>query len=352
MIHIGDDASGEKVSIPVFHTGVFGQTGVGKTSLLKYMLKQAKAEGYKAVIFDSKLTQPEFKGIGVDVPFYLQESTDPDVYKSLIEGMRTRGRGNMDRYRGGFIEICEPFDAPPAKDYEDIGRRLEAKLHDSRIRGGTRAMYSEIYHDHLKLMELLGSSKYVWDDIRNYIDKYDILRVPTRDLPNLNLQGLVVRSIVEALLPIGRRLIFLVDEAPNFVNQKQYNPAKSALQQLDGQGRSREIYGWYSGQTISGFDKANMKNLWYWILGREMERNEAETVFQTQTDKILTAEQIKKLKVREFIVATPEFTKLVTVPEISTPVLIEEAAVALPDEDWSDVEEKISELEVKLSANM
>ena len=330
--------------------------------LLRFMLAQARDDGYQVIIIDSKLTEPEFDGIGVDIPFYLQESTDPDVYKSLIEGMRTRGRGDMNRYRGGFIEVCEPFDEPPAKDYAEIGERLKAKLASKKIQGGTRAMYSEIYHDHLRLVKLLQNEGYPWGDVADHLGDGDVLRMPTRNLPNLNLQGLVVRSVIERLLPLRGKMVFLVDEAPNFVNQKLYNPAKSALQQLDSQGRSADKFGWYSGQTLTGFDKPNMKNLWYWILGREMERNEAQAVAETQTDKVLTVDAVKKLKVREFLASTPDWTKLITVPVVGADELvsvttrvvdqggrpIRNARVTVEpkprEEDWSDVAKRSEDL--------
>lgn len=309
MIHIGDDAKGGRVEITVHHTGVFGQTGVGKTKLLKYMMEQARAEGFSVLIFDSKVTGPEFEGMGAELPFYLEESTDPDVFRSLLEGMRTRGKGNMERYRGGFIEVCQD-----TKTFEEVGHNLKLKLADSKIRGYTKSMYSEIFYDYGRLIKLLEGENFA--HIRSINFRQPVSRVPTYRLPNLALQGLVVRSMVEALLKTERKLIILVDEAPNFVNQKKYNPAKDALQLLDAQGRSKEIFGWYSGQTITGFDKANMKNLWYWIMGREMEKNEAKDVFDTQTSKALSVDQIKRMKVREFIVSTPDFAKVVMVPKL------------------------------------
>lgn len=321
MIHIGDDSRGQRVEIPIHHTGVFGQTGVGKTRLLKYMLAQAIKQGYRVLIFDSKVTGAEFEGIGQDTNFYIEESTDPDVFRSLLEGMRTRGKGNMERYRGGFIEICRD-----AKTFDDIGKRLEAKLTDPKIRGFTRGMYQEIEYDYGRLMKLLQDEHFPGSMNTAYWGK--IVRVPTHRLPNLALQGLVVRSMVEALLRSGmRKVIVLVDEAPNFVNQKRYNPAKDALQTLDAQGRSVEIFGWYSGQTITGFDKSNMKNLWYWVMGREMEKNEAKDVFDTMTDKVVSLNEIKRLKVRQFILSTPEGSTVVMVPEVSANLWPEDGRV-------------------------
>lgn len=318
MIHIGD-VDGRRVEIPVHHTGVFGQTGVGKTRLLKYMMQQAVNEGCRVLIFDSKVTGPEFEGMGVRVPFYVEENTDPDVYRSLLEGARARGRGNMERFRGGFIEVCSG-----ARSFEDIGRNLQSKLDAKtekgrdKITGFTRAMYQEIFYDHRRLMAALDERSFgTYQDIHRALSSTaTVLRVPTHVLPNLALQGLVVRSIVELALRTPGKMIILVDEAPNFVSQKQYNPAKSALQQLDAQGRSALKFGWYSGQTITGFDKSNMKNLWYWIMGREMERNEAKDVFDTQTTKACSVDQVKRLKVREFIVSTPEGAQVATVPEV------------------------------------
>ena len=355
MIHVGDTQESERVEIPIFHTGVFGQSGVGKTKLLKYMISQVVNEGYSVLIFDAKITGPEFEDIGLEIPFYLEESTDPDVFRSLIEGMRPRGKGNMERYRGGFIEVCDPGDGKPAKDFKEIGERLDEKLTDKKIRGYTRSMYSEIKRDYRKLMELLSDHKFA-PEVKGGGEK--IIRMPTWKLPNLNLQGLIVGSTTEYALKYLRKVIVLVDEAPNFVSQKEFNPAKSSLQRLDAQGRKGEVFGWYSGQTITGFDKANMKNLWYWIMGREMERNEAKDVYETQSSKVLKIDEIKTLKVRQFIVSTPDVTKLVTVPKIEEKELFprgsweglirgteQEAYQRAPSpEDWEDVYQRAEEV--------
>ena len=315
--------------------------------MLKYMMSQAVNEGFKVLIFDSKITGPEFEGVGTDIPFYLQESTDPDVFRSLLEGMRTRGKGNMERYRGGFIEVCDG-----AKDFMELGERLQAKLSDKRIRGGTRMMYYEINHDYKRLMKLLEAKKFS----KKLVIPGPIARMPTWELPNLALQGLIVASTVEETMRTEEKMIYLIDEAPNFVSQKQFNPAKHTIQIMDAQGRSKQLFGWYSGQTLTGFDKANMKNLWYWVIGREMEQNEAKDAYGVQTTKILTLDQVRTLKVREFLVATPDFTKLVTVPYVDEEMLFPQRefwevtpeTVGVP-EDWSDIHEEIKAVEAMLN---
>lgn len=309
-IHLGDSADAKRFEIPVWHTGAFGQSGVGKTMLLKYMLKQATDEGYRALVIDSRLTNPEFEGIGQDIPLYLEESTDPDVFRSLIEQMRAKGRGNMERYRGGFIEICSG-----AKSFAEIGRRLDAKLSDKKIKGYTRTMYFEIKHDYDRLMKLIGNFEF--SKKLKLADKSPISRMETRVLPTATLQGLVVRSVIEELMRRGeKKLIVLIDEAPNFCHQEHFNPAKEAIQTLDNQGRANELFGWYSGQTLSGFDKANMKNLLYWALGREMERNEAKAVHETQTYNVLNVQEIRRLKQREFLAISPDETVKIMVPYV------------------------------------
>ena len=345
MIHIGDAVDGERVEIPQFHSGVFGVSGTGKTKLLKYMISQVVKEGFDVLIFDSKVTGAEFEGIGEEIPFFLEApldlsmgSIDPDAFRSLVEGMRTRGRGNMERYRGGFIELCQD-----AKSFEDIGRNIAAKLHDPKIRGYTKSMYAEIHFDYTRLMKLLGQHKFS-QTVQHSGAR--IHRMATWKLPNVALQGVIVRSTVDSVLRSEDKLIILVDEAPNFVSQREYNPAKASLQDLDEQGRKNEVFGWYSGQTLTGFDKANMKNLWYWIMGREGERNEAKAVWDTQSPKLLTREQIQTLKIREFIVSTPEFTKLVTVPIVKEEELFEkEPEPQVEDERLVALEQRISTLE-------
>ena len=341
MIRIGETVEREEVSVPVFHTGIFSRSGMGKTTLIKDMIRQAVEQGFRVLIFDSKITEPEFEGMGTTIPFYLHQSTDPDVYRSLIESVRTGDKGDMKYFRGGFIDVCEPEVGPPAKDFADIGFNLQAKLDDhKRINGKTRQMYREIQRDHKVLMKMLDNFTF-WPEERlrqMFEDRNLILRMPVRDLPSLSLQGLVVRSVVQWVLYHGfRKTIIVVDEAPNFVHQSEYNPAKHALSELDAQGRSKQIFGWYTGQTLTGFDKRNMKNLQEWILGGEMERNEVKAIYQTQTDKVLTQDQIKKLKVREFIVSTPEWSKLVKVPDLSN-AKVEEAALRMIRDYKKEVE--------------
>ena len=317
-INIGDTDAGEHISIPIHHTAIFGMTGVGKTKLLKHMLAQAVEQGFRVIIFDSKITGPEFAGIGEDLPFYMESpideslgQIDPDAIQALCEGMRTRKKANMDRYRGGFIEICKD-----AKDFAEVNKNLQSKLADNHVRGNTRLMYQEIAYDFVRLLKMLKTQHFS----NTMVLPTSIGRVPTCDLPNIAIQGLVVRSMVESLLrwPQWRKVVIIVDEAPNFIHQKKYNPAKDALQQLDAQGRSTEKFGWYSGQTITGIDKASLKNTWYWIMGREQEQNEAKDVYDTQTYKVRSADEVKQLKVRQFIVSTPDWAKLVMVPKIDT----------------------------------
>jgi hypothetical protein len=313
------------------------------------MLGQVEAEGYGVLIFDSKVTGAEFEGIGEELPFYMEQSTDPDVFRSLIEGMRTKGKGNMERFRAGFIEVCDG-----TKSFKEIGDNLEAKLADTKkIKGWTRGMYSEIYFDYKRLMSLVGDFEFV-DGL--VMLPGQVHRMPTCKLPNLALQGLVVKSCVEAVLGGGfSKLLVLVDEAPNFVPQFEFSPAKSALQRLDSQGRSKEIFGWYSGQTLTGFDKRNMKNLWYWVIGREMENNEAKDAWKTQTTKVYKQDEFRTLKTREFVAISPDFTKKITVPFVGQHVTAltptaEPLARAFEKvvEDWSDVSKKVKEVEALL----
>ena len=223
-------------------------------------------------------------------------------------------------------------------------------------------MYREIARDHGKLMETLKNMKFESriNEIERLIDNYPMTRMPTWKLPNLALQGLVLKSVVDWVLRYEERVIVLADEAPNFVNQKKYNPAKETLQRLDAQGRSKEDFGWYSGQTLTGFAKENMKNLWYWVMGREMEKNEAKDVHETQSQKVLSVDMIKVMKVREFLVSTPDFTKLVTVPKIdeahlfpsvSSPPRTEPDEGPRPPEveDWSDVMAVLEKERAKLA---
>lgn len=308
MIDLGIDLTTKlDIVIPIWHTGIFGMSGVGKTKLLKYMLSQAKKDEYRVLIFDSKVTGAEFEGIGEEIPFYLKQSTDPDVLISLLESSTER-RGNYQWARGGFIKISED-----SKTFEDVGDNLAAKLKDKNVKGRTHDMYYEIKHDWDKLMELIEKFEFEFPP-KLTTDNW-IFRMPTWKLPNIALQGLVVGSTVDWLMRSPwKKFILLFDEAPNFVHQKYYNPAKRTIQILDSQGRSKELFGWYSGQNITGFDKSNMKNLNYWALGRQKEKNEANDTYNTISHKIVTRDEVKTLPIRTFLIETPEDTFKIEVP--------------------------------------
>jgi len=329
MIHIGNTDDGTPVMIPVFHTGIFGMSGIGKTTLLKYMLKQAKKEGFRVIIFDSKLTGEEFKGIGHEIPFYLEQSTDADVLMSLLEDVRKR-RGNYNWARGGFLKICED-----TKTFEDVEKNLARKLEETH--GKTNDMYFEISKDFEKLRKLIQQFEFSKSPLID--NSHDIFRMPTTLLPNVALQGLVVKSTIDWILPHQSHLIVLLDEATNFAHQKRFNPAKQSIQDLDAQGRSKGLFGWYSSQNLTGFDKANMKNLWYWALGRQKEGNEVKDSYETLSHKIVSKDEIKTLPVGTFLVDTPDQTFKVNVPfeGVTMPKLGDVPVSLHQEEDWQDV---------------
>jgi hypothetical protein len=310
----------ERVVIPIFHTGIYARSGMGKTWLIQYMIEQAAKQGYHIIIFDSKVSGPQFEDFGTEIPLYIsqpldEKEIDPDAFQSLIEKMNTEKKVDMRRYRYGFIALCRN-----ARTLQDVRINLDGKLKDTKtIKGSTRFMYEEIEHDLRKLEKMMGKYEFS-DDV--YYQRASITRMATWKLPNVGLQGLVVRSVIRRLFEMAKKsnsktkVILLIDEAPNFVSQSEYNPAKPALQDVDEQGRDKEIWGWYTAQNLTGFDKKNMKNLQEWILGGQMERNEKKATYDTETDKIVSVEDVAKLKVRMFIVSTPDWSKLVKVPDL------------------------------------
>ncbi len=93
-IHIGDTPQGERVDIPLGHTGVFGASGVGKTKLLKYLIKQA---------VDEQRIPPGTLTLGTDNgSAFTARSTRLAISALDRFGSRSRGKDCAQRSRPGL----------------------------------------------------------------------------------------------------------------------------------------------------------------------------------------------------------------------------------------------------------
>jgi len=83
MIRIGfEKGTGKPVEITVHHTVFSGITRSGKSETVHAYI--SRAEGLRFLIFDVKRPR-DYAGIGVEVPIYVEEKTDPLMLKRLLE---------------------------------------------------------------------------------------------------------------------------------------------------------------------------------------------------------------------------------------------------------------------------
>lgn len=83
MIRVGfEKRSGKPVEVPLMHIVISGITCSGKSETTQAMIK--RAEKTRFLIFDVKDPR-DYRGVGVDVPIYILEKTDPLMLKRLLE---------------------------------------------------------------------------------------------------------------------------------------------------------------------------------------------------------------------------------------------------------------------------
>ncbi|MEM1590168.1 MAG: hypothetical protein QW175_07110, partial [Candidatus Bathyarchaeia archaeon] len=105
--------SGKPVEIEPFHFAIVGQTQFsGKTTLLKRLADWAVSQGFRVLVFDSKETEADYEGFGIEVPVVLRETTDSFVLIGLLESMFKR---KLTPYYATLSRLTEG-----ARNFDDI----------------------------------------------------------------------------------------------------------------------------------------------------------------------------------------------------------------------------------------
>jgi len=96
------------------------------------------------------------------------------------------------------------------------------------------------------------------------------------DLEGLSdeMQSLVIASTLDRVNEKERDLIVVVPEAWKFAPEGRGNPVKREAEKLIRQGASIRLFLWFDSQDLAGVDKALLKQVDNWILGRQREINE------------------------------------------------------------------------------
>lgn len=262
QVHLGYEiGSGGPVSIPIRHMAVTGQTQeAGKTTTLEALITRGAADGLRAVAFVTKRGERSFQ-TGTRIKPYFKERADWRFLASVLEATMQE---KLKFERPWIIRA-----AKGAKTLADVQRNV-GKLMES-----AKGIHADQY---LKLDEYL---KIVVPQIARlpYGDKVSL--VPGLNIMDLGgysseLQGLVIRSVLEWVYEREEGVVVVIPEAWEFIPQRRGSPVKLAAEEFIRKGASLRNYLWLDSQDIAGVDTATRKSVIVWLLGVQREENEVK----------------------------------------------------------------------------
>jgi len=348
--------SGKPVEIEPFHFAIVGQTQFsGKTTLLKRLADWAVSQGFRVLIFDSKETEADYEGFGIEVPVVLRETTDSFVLIGLLESMFKR---KLTPYYATLSRLTEG-----ARNFDDIiqrARQFEATTRSSWLRDACRVLYD--------LLERLRAETSKVKTVQTLQLKDGINRMAINNFTHEAQQLIVKNAFEDALRIYKRNLIIIIDEAFKFLPEKYSSAATRAIMDVMTQGAKTNLYVFISTQFLAITDKDPLKACAVKFLGTQDHITEVKHTLDLipEARGKFTPEQIMKLKLGHWILVrkNPPYVGVVYslplgVPEhigvevakgLRTPESIRDAylkpKIEVDDEMWK---EKYLELERKFA---
>lgn len=331
-IHLGFEiGTGSPVDIPPSHIIVTGLTQLsGKTTTLEALITRSEL---KAVVFKTKPGEREFNS-GNPIAPYFKEKSDWQYVSSLLEATL---KEKMRFERSWIMDACKG-----TSSLLQVKRNIEAKLANPKLGGLNRSVYTTL-DEYLNLIipQISVTTFSSVLELQQGINVMELNRLSDE------LQGLVIRSVLETVLKEMHDTIIVIPEAYKFLPQGRGNPCKQAAEYFIRQGATNRNYLWIDSQEIAGVDKTPLKQVSTWILGLQSELNEVKhTLQQMPVAKQLRPkeDQIMTLQKGHFFVCTPTMSKKIYVQPVW---LDEETAIAI-----ASGKKKVEEIVKPLAAIM
>ena len=282
--------NGKPVNIDITHTVIAGITRSGKSETVKALVERATE--HRFLIFDSKNPR-DYADLGVDIPIFIQEKTDPLTLKRLLE---SQSHLTLKFEFPELLKVCKK-----AETYTEVLNTVNESL-KSNIHPIRKDKLLVLQHLLGKLVRELEKTP-----ISDRLELNNRVNVMNLSGTSLELQQLAVHSTMQYLLQKEENLIVIMDEASRFIPQMGSNASKETVIRYIREGGAKNLWLWVIDQTVTGVSKNCLKQAWLWILGKQREINEAKRTLQQIPFKTgLKVEDIMKLKVGEFIVCTEE----------------------------------------------
>jgi len=291
--------TGKEVDIKMSHLIVTGLTQeAGKTTTLESLIKRSKK---RAIVFRTKIGEKSFLE-GTKIPPYFKDRSDWQFIQGLVEATIKEKLRTFERAK--IIQICKQTSGNSLLEFKKkVDERMEEKLTGFEMDILTNLQaYLEII---LPKLQSINFSKDL--ELVNGLNIIDLERF-SRDV---EVQSLIIRSVVEEVLHNFKDVIVVIPEFWKFSPQKRGNPCKLVIEEFVRQGATNNNFIWIDAQDMSGVDKTPLKQVSNWILGYQSEKNEVKHTIEQiplPTSKKPKPDDIMSLGTGIFYLATREKT--------------------------------------------
>jgi hypothetical protein len=283
-IHLGFElGTAAAVKIPLKHMAVTGQTQEsGKTTTLEALVSRGEL---RAVAFVTKRAEGAFAA-GRRIQPYFRERADWQFVSSVLEATL---RERLKFERSWIMRACRG-----AKTLADVHANVR------EAQKTAKGLSADVY---LTLDEYL---KIVIPQIERlpYSDKLAIasgLNVIDLGGYSMELQALVIRSVLEWVYERERDTVVILPEAWEFIPQNRASPVLLAAEQYIRKGAAAGNYLWIDSQDIAGVHKNVLRSVIVWILGVQRENNEVKRMLEhVPSMPKPTVQQVMQLKRGQF----------------------------------------------------
>jgi DNA helicase HerA-like ATPase len=284
------------------HVGVFGATGMGKSRLVKALINELAAKGFRVVVFDHT---------GVDyAPYYntMVKSTEVRIPPNILASVIAKVAQLQWQTHGEYLEIA-------TMTYEGRWTKEGFIAHLRRVMKRLNARDSTIEKVELYLKQLVNSS--FFEELNNRVKSpEDILSIEATPVvidlsfdTDLSVKQAIVASVIEAAWAQVKRektqakIVFVVDEAQNYAPQT-WTISKDAIETTVREGRKWGLSMILASQRIVGdIDpsiRANLGTIFFSRLTAPTDIREISTYLDLAD---INESVLAQLQPREFFVA-------------------------------------------------
>lgn len=248
--------AGDDVEIPLNHLCITGQTqNSGKTTTLEALVKRS---GLKAIAFRTKRGEQAFGGAR-EIDPYFSDAGDWQFVSSILEASR---REKLKFERSWIIKASRG-----ARTLAEVHRNVQRELKTAR--GISEGVYTvlDAYLD-VVVPQIAGLT------LASTVDLAPGLNVMDLTAHTIEMQALVMRSVLEWVHEREEGVVTIIPEAWEFIPQNRGSPVKLSIERLIRKGAGLGNYVWLDSQDLGGIHKDIVRSCPVMLFGVQREANE------------------------------------------------------------------------------